>query len=112
MVQQRSGFQWRKFRRIIPLEIQLGLKCGSCVAISLLRSLVVCLKKFEEEHEDLAVFRHTDEKVDLSMFETDGNNEVNESGENIDTEESENERMTREFLDEMRANTTTESTSL
>lgn len=108
MVQQNTGFTWRKFRRIIPLEIQLGLKCGSWVAFSLLTSLVICLRKFEEEStEDLPVFRHTDEKVDLSVLDE---NEENEHDE-IESE-SEDARMTREFLEELRTNATTENTSL
>ena len=109
MVQQNTGFTWRKFRRIIPLEIQLGLKCGSWVAFSILASLVVCLRKFEEENtEDFPVFRHSDEKVDISML--DGN----EEGVNEDEIESESEdaRMTREFLEELQTNRTTEDTSL
>lgn len=107
MVQQNNGFTWRKFRRIIPLEIQLGLKCGSWVAYSLLISLVLCFKKFEDENtEDSPVFRHTDEKVDLSVFD-----EENEQHDEIESE-SEDARLTREFLEELRTNKTTEDTSL
>merc|ERR1712189_21320 len=49
------------FKRVIPLEMQIGLLAGSHVAMSLLKSLIICLKEFEEE-ENVAVFRWTDEK--------------------------------------------------
>lgn len=111
MVQHSTGFYWRKYRRIIPLEIQLGLKCGSWVAYSLLMSLIICLKKFEEETtEDLPVFRHTDEKVDLSVLDDNGENEDNERHE-IGIE-SEDARMAREFLEELQTNAMTENTTL
>ena len=49
------------FKRVIPLEMQIGLLAGSHVAMSLLKSLIICLKEFEEE-ENVAVFRWSDEK--------------------------------------------------
>jgi len=57
-----SCWKWRwMFKRVIPLEMQIGLLAGSHVAMSLLKSLIICLKEFEEE-ENVAVFRWSDEK--------------------------------------------------
>ena len=48
-------------KKIIPLEVGLGLAAGNYVAITLVKSLIWCMMKCEEQ-ESVVVFRPHDDK--------------------------------------------------
>lgn len=48
-------------KKIIPLEVGLGLAAGNYVAITLVKSLICCMMKCEEQ-ESVVVFRPNDDK--------------------------------------------------
>ena len=48
-------------KKIIPLEVGLGLAAGNYVAITLVKSLICCMMKCEEQ-ESVVVFRPHDDK--------------------------------------------------
>ena len=60
------------FKRVMPLELQIGAFAGSRAAVSIVRSLIVCTEVFEDE--DVAVFHWSDEKVnseDMNNYDQD-----------------------------------------
>lgn len=83
MYRRNGCFEWKILKRCLPLEVQVGLRVGSVAAISLLRSLVTCLQKFEE-HEDIAVFRFSDEKVSRTNENEENEKEDNEEDDHED----------------------------
>jgi len=98
MYQRNGCFEWKILKRCLPLEVQVGLRVGSLAAISLLRSLITCLHKFEE-HEDVAVFRFSDEKADPATFQTDEKEVKEDDGEENEEEEIDYKAIYRNMVE-------------
>lgn len=62
MHDENNCLNWKHvFKKFIPLEFHIGIQAGSYAALSFVRSLICCMRKFEDQ-ESVVVFRPTDEK--------------------------------------------------